>query len=299
MKRKLGIILACMLLACLVTGCASQNNSDNGSSQSNTSQTSGAESQTASGGEKTSDAGKTESAASQNEKSTDETGSELPDPDSDIIIDIDGDGEGDPGVSIDEDGNITIDPEQFSGWEEDSDGDGEIEEPDDPLSEIQYMLLALSPDGFGTGLDKPAAYTITSEEELSKFIQDNDAKYSLSKEYGDSDGDFVVTSFKAATADSTADFFEGTDMLVIVTPYSKNGFVDLGDLYADENGSINAVIWAEEPKDANDKAYACLIVEVSKDALKGKTVNAVIDPNAYMEEPEEGEGEVSEEVLTD
>ena len=299
MKRKIGIILVCLLLAGSVTGCAGQKNGDDGSAQSDSTQTESNASQTTSGEEKTSDESKTESTASQTEKSTDGTGSELPDPVSDIVIDIDGDGEGDPGISIDEDGNITIDPEQFSGWDEDPDGDGEdTDEPENPLAEIQYMLISLSPEGFGTGFDKPAAYTITNEDELAKFMNDNETKYSLSKTSGDSEGEFYTGSFKDATSDATADFFEGYDMLVLVTPYSKGGSVDLGDLYADENGNINAVIWAQQPANEKDKGYACLVVEVTKGALNGKAVNAVVDPNAYTEDAEEnGEEDGGDEVL--
>ena len=290
MKKNIAVILACLMLAGSAAGCAGQKNGEDSSAQSAASQTESVASQTASGEEKTPNDSGTESAASQTETSAADDSSELPDPGSDIVIDIDGDGSGDPGVSIDEDGNIIIDPEQFSGWEEDPDDGDEPEAPEDPLSEIQYMLISLAPDGFGTGFDKPAAYTVTSEDELAKFVKDNEAKFSLSKTNGDSGDDFFKGSFKDATADSTADFFEGYDMIILVTPYSKSGSVDLGDISADESGDLNAVIWTQLPADDSDKGYACIIVEIAKGAVKDKKVNVTVDPNAYIDDAPAEEG---------
>ena len=309
MKRKLAAVLVCLMLVSASAGCGSKKTENSSSDQSSAQSAASGESKNAADEGKTSEESKGgENAASAEnsslgsstpvtQTSNEGEGSELPDPESDIIIDIDGDGEGDQGISIDEEGNITIDPDQFSGWEEDTgdeDGEEDVEgESDEILS--QYQGLVLSPEGFGSGFDKPVAYVITSEDELAGFIKDNDATYSLTKEYEGAEGYFIPSSFKSETSDATADYFEAVDMLVVVTPYSKSNEIDLAEITTDENGTVKVIIWAQKPKDANDKGYVCFIAEVAKDSLKGKTVTAVIDPDIIRYDDLDGDIIVEDE----
>ncbi len=301
MKRKLAVILACLMFSAAFAGCASQNN-ETSSTESNSAVSSASSSDSRNEGSADSKESGVSQISSADDNSDEQVQSDAENTDeSGLVIDI---GDDNPGISIDEEGNITIDPEQLSGWDEDPDGGEEGDEGDEggedgtqsQYAEVMYQTIGLSPDGFGADFDKPVAYGVTSEEQLRKFIADNDAKYSLTKTYSGGSEDMISTSFENETAEMNSDFFEICDVMIVVAPYSKSGEIDLGDISEQESGNVKAVIWAQNPTDNSDKGYACMIITLQKDAIKGKTVSAEIDPNAYIQE-DIPEGEEDIEVL--
>ena len=345
MKRKLSVLLACIIMSCMAAGCQNSSKTDESSAASaesaasdtsaaskagdDTSKTSAASkagddtSETSAASKtdgdtsksadtskadgdtsksadtsKAADTSKTDGSASAAD--TSDTGSTAQDSDTDVPVEESpegGDGdvsftiEGD-GISIDEDGNITIDPTQFSGLTEDSgdsgdtgDDGGDVEEPGaDDLFANGYQMIQLSPDGFTDGTTLPACYLITSAAELSDFIKNNSKVYSLDKEHTD-DESMMSMSFKNETKDMTDEFFKDADILVVVSDYAKGTDGDLGNaVVTDKDAKIE--VWAEKPATSAERGYICFIAAVNKDSLKGKTLSAWV--NADYLKAEEG-----------
>ena len=291
MKKKLPVLLALIILSCMAAGCNSSDKNNDQSTASAASISSGSsagsevgnDTSESDGSEAKDDASKDsgsssnpENTSSGQEESAVESGSE--DTEGDLSYVIEGDG-----VSIDENGNITIDPDQISGLTEDSGSEGDDGTSDDLFAD-GYQIIQLSPEGFKDGSSLPSCNLITSAQELSDYIKNNSTEYSLEKKYSDN-ADLIEMSFAEQTKDMDADFFKENDVLVIVTECAKGADCDIGNTALSDK-EVKIELWAPKAEKAEDKGYSCFIAAVTKDTFKGKTISAWA--NSEMPTAEEG-----------
>ncbi len=283
MKRKLALLLSCIIIAAAASGCnSSKNNSDASGADAQNS----AVSETAasdSGKDKASEVSDSKSNTPEASDSGDSSGTD--EPSGTITID-------ESGVSIDEDGNIIIDIDDISDWS-DVDGDDIDDTGDEPvddeksavLNELSYQMIYLAPDGFSADDKLPAAFCITSADELNDFISANTAAYSLATEH--TNDDYInKTSFVNETKDMDETYFKATDICVVVCSYKNGTECDIGDIY-EKDGDIHIELCLEEPTVMDAASYVLFIIPAQKDTYKGKNLKTDISAIIFDNEDEE------------
>lgn len=277
MKRKLALLLSCLLIASFASGCnSSKSNNETSNSESAASSASDTASESK---DKTSGSSSDETSS---ESTENESKTESSEPSTQITID-------ESGVSIDENGNIVIDIDDISDWSDlDDDEDPEISDGRSAvLEELSYQMIYLAPDGFTTGDKLPATYCITSEDELKSFISTNTKSYSLTTEH--TNDDYInKTSFVNETKDMDDAYFNSNDILVVVTSYKKDTECDIGEIY-EKDGVINIDLSIEEPAFTDAAAYVTFIIPSPKGTFEGKKINTVINPIVYEDQEEQPE----------
>ncbi len=315
MKRMIMVLMVCLLTACCMAGCGGNQKNDSSSAGSDTSAVSAdsaaedsqkddstakddskntsetSKDKTSQEGSQTQESSSKNSQTEQNsqtEKSDTETSvaSNGGEEDSDMVITIDGD---QSGITIDEDGNITIDPDVLvSGDDSEEPPENSENDVDDDGSEfldLSYQMTYLSPEGFSGAASLPKAYYITSAAELSDFIENNSKTYSLAVDH--TDNSYIEPiSFVTKTKDMDSTYFETSDALIVVTAYAKGDDCDLGSVVVKDN-EATVEIWAQKPASASDTGYACIMVNIEKNALKDKTITAFVNAEAFAEDGEE------------
>ncbi len=319
MKRKIALLLTCILAAGLIAGCGSSSSGTNNSAVSagsNTSDTANASD--TSNTSDTSDTAKTSSASdtsaaadtsetaapsdtsadskpsaeSKTESNPERSGTEQSNTSSpsshpateSSTEDIPQGSQ--PGITIDEDGNIIIDPDII-----DMDDESEPEESEEmdkrdesDFLDLSYQMTYLSPTGFSAGTQLPAAYYITSPAELSDFIDNNNKTYSLDVDY--TDNNYIEKiSFVTKAKDLNADYFDTNDALIVVSSYDKSDDCDLGTIAVKDN-TATVEIWTQTPASAEQTGYICFVVNIAKGTLKDKTITAFTNGDFLSEEDE-------------
>ena len=294
MKQKAALIISCLLLLSAAAGCNSSQKTEESSAASaavsevssnedkTESRSSSAAENSGNASETTSDSG--ESSTSNRTSQTSQSSAS----DSSTVVQT-----SQKGVTIDEDGNITIDPDAF----EDGDDVIEIVEPDSSEDEstaeadgnstymdLSYQIGYIPPTNITSDIKLPAVYSITSEEELKDFISKNNTVYSLNEPYSE-DPNMDKLSFRNRADDLEPNYFTQNDMMIVITPYAKSSECDLGNVVVKDN-TIDVEIWAQQPKNADDTGYVCLLVNMEKGVMNGKTLHPFINSDYISEEEE-------------
>ena len=252
MKRKIALLLACLLIAATATGCISSKKdtdnaqsaaSDNSSASSPADESGSTNSaaETAEGSDASNDGGasstdtSSKDTSSKDASSKTENSDKTSDTEKNSVVETDT-----SGVTVDDDGNIIIDIDEISEWKEDTDdSEDSADEPDDPeenngrkpmFNDMSYQMIYLAPGGFTDGSALPTYAVITSAKELQDFINTNKTAYSLDIEHTD-DNYITKMSFVNETSHMNDDFFNGTEVLVTVAAYKKGTECDIGDIY--------------------------------------------------------------------
>lgn len=305
MKRTIALLLTCLLTASLLSGCGSSQSSGTSSAASDTASTSAADSTAADTSDNSkADNSTTTSDTTKASNTADVSSASQPDKTSDTSQDTDGqetsvDDTSDttpdtsqPGIIIDEDGNIIIDPTEFSFDESDEDSEPDDEDPDDEqpddggsdFLDLSYQMTYLSPEGFTTGTTLPAAYYITSAAELSDFVENNTKTYSLDVPY--TNDDYIEKiAFTAKIKDMDDSYFSVYDSLIVVAAYNKDDDCDLGSISIQDDAAI-VEIWAEPISSADKQGYICFVVNLEKGILNGKTIAPIVT-SALLDNGEE------------
>ncbi len=317
MKRTIAVLLTCLLTASLVSGCGSSqknNSSSNASAASAVSGDSAASSESAGSSDTSASSGS--SAASDSHVSSEPQNSSEKSDTSRSTENTSGNTESaspdssqtqtssetsaetsQPGISIDENGNITIDPNQLdiSDFEEDSDEDSQDTENSEDhengentgFVDLSYQMTYLSPEGFANDSALPAAYYITSPAEFSDFLENNSKAYSLNVAYTDN-ANVDKISFADKTKDMDEGYFSMNDALIVVSVYSRSDDCDLGSVTIKDNTAL-VEVWTQEPASAQDKGYVCFVVNMEKGILKDKNITTVMNTTYLDEDGEEDE----------
>ncbi len=269
MKKKLALLIACILVSALAAGCGSskktEESSPSASSAASDVSTQGSKDQSSS------ESGSPAESSSESEGSTELTISTP------------------SGVTIDESGNIQIDIDDISDQslqEDESQASAEDSSPDTEnsgtLSEFpSYQMIYLAPTGFKADTKLPACYSLTSAAELKSFISDNTEAYSLATEH--TNDDYIdKTSFVNETKDMNEDYFKSADVLLVVTSYKSGTECDLGQV-SDKNGGILVTLNIEEAPSAAEASYVCFIIPAPKGSLTNKTISTEVATIFYEE----------------
>lgn len=263
MKKTVTLLLSCLLLACTAAGCGSKSNNQQSSAGSPSAESSA---QNSGAAEASPDSTTESTPADENTDSSAE--SALSEETDDTEEDPTDSGSG--GITIDEDGNITIDPTQIDDWND----------PDEPGETVQnqylingYQVLYLSPEHFGADSQLPAAYVLKSSKEREEFINTYGTSYSLTTSYSDNE-QVNKSSFTEITNNMDESYFESFDALIVVAAYSKSKSpdVDMEDIN-EEGSTVRITFLSEEPSDASDTGYLCWVVPAPKNALSEKQIS--------------------------
>ncbi len=279
MKRKIALLLACLLISCAAAGCGGSDSSSSKDSSEAAGSVSGTKdtSEASSSGKSSASETKTESGTDTSSNDKKESGTE--DEGSEDVVE----------ATFDENGNLVFDigdPDEWEDEESDEDVFGDDGEEDvggtqDFIS--SYMIQMLSPADFKAKEAFPVHYIITSEAELDDFIAKHSDDYALKVEYtGD---DFIEKqSFEKNKADDMKKDIDVFDYILVVAEHSKSIEPDVGSGIIKDN-SVVVDLWLSKPASDADKGYSCIIVPVEKGFLNGKKLSVmVVEPPIDDEE---------------
>ncbi len=297
MKKKLTVLVLSALLLLTAAGCSATQQSSGSSvssSSASSSETSAASDTETSSASDSSDTQK--SAASDKESSSASSASSAASDSSKAEASSKTGEESTQELSFDENGNPIIDIGDIDSWEIEESGDDTLPDDDDEITSdmtdqeipdtesvsFTYQMLYLSGKNITSSTPLPSAYLITSVKELNQFISQNQTLYSLDEQYSANDTQ-QKNSFVNYSKNFTDAYFNASDLVVIVSQYSKAADCDLGEPTVKDD-SIVFDIWTDHPSSSADTGYICFAVSLNKGDATNKTVTATINEDALTTE---------------